>query len=751
MAVQTAVSVVIGAELGISFKGAFGSAQKQLGTLGNAIKGLNSTSTNIKSFKALGRDTLEARREWKSAEAEVAKLAQAIRATDKPSKALQTNFRNAKKEASLAKSAYQQNRMALSQMSATLKTAGIDTKNLTAEQTRLGKALDTLRARQTALAAIEGKKQANLANRAAYRSQIMDVVALGGTLYGMIQPAVAFESAMADVKKVVDFENDGQIREMEQDIKNLSKTIPLSLDGLAAIVAAGGQLGIPREHLAGFSETAAKMSVAMDMSADEAGQAMAKMSNVLNTPIDQMGKVGDVINHLSNNMAATGPEIVEVALRAGSMGKSFGLANNELAALAGSFVALGKSPEISGTAINMLTSRLKLIPNSTGAARKAFNQLGISMKDYKNLLENGKGQEAILVVLEALKKVKGVKRSQIMHDLFGEQANRHINSLVEGLDKYKETLKLVGDETQYIGSMQKEFETRSATTENNIQLLKNQMAILATNVGSTLLPAINSVIGVFGKAAGTLADFAEKHPTLIKYIGLAVAGMASMKIATFAVGYGFTFLKGGVLSIMGIFTQARTVFSLLRLGIGGLIPIIRAVGMAFISNPIGLVITAIAAGAFLVIKYWKPISAFFKNLFTPVVAVFKQVWTWVSGLWEKAQNIFQGIKEWVKDSWVGKAWNWAFGDDEESDKKPAAPKLGESVAEDFTPANPNVMKLPRSSVSTNTSQSSVSVNAPITINASPGMSAEDVAKQVSQELNAREQSAARRQRGVNYD
>lgn len=135
MGVQTAVSVIIGAELGGSFKGAFGSTQKQLGTLGNAIKGLNSASENVKAFKALSRDTLDARREWKTAEAEVAKLAQTIRATDAPSKTLQANFRNAKKEAALAKSTYKQNSTALSQMSVTLKTAGVDTKNLTAEQT----------------------------------------------------------------------------------------------------------------------------------------------------------------------------------------------------------------------------------------------------------------------------------------------------------------------------------------------------------------------------------------------------------------------------------------------------------------------------------------------------------------------------------------------------------------------------------------------------------------------------------------
>jgi TP901 family phage tail tape measure protein len=752
MGVQTAVSVIIGAELGGSFKGAFGSAQKQLSTLGSAIKGLNKSSENINAFKALGRDTLEARQQWKSAEAEVGRLARAIREAEKPSKELNASFRNAKKEAALAKSAYQQNRDGLRGLSASLKTAGVDTKNLTAEQSRLGKALETLRNRQTSLVNIEAKKQANLANRAAYRSQIMDMVALGGSLYGLIKPAVAFESAMADVKKVVDFDSPEELRQMESDIKGLSKSIPLSLEGLAKIVAAGGQLGVPKAELAAFAETASKMSVAFDISADEAGQSMAKLSNVLQMPISEMSRVGDVINHLSNNIAATAPEIVEVNLRAGAMGKSFGLAYNEVSALAGTFVAMGKSPEIAGTAINMMASRLKLIPISTGAARKAFNQLGISMKDYTKLIESGNGKEAMMVVLEALKKVQGVKRSQIMHDLFGEQANRHINSLVEGLDTLKSNLALVSDETAYAGSMQREFAARSATTENNIQLLKNQMAVLATNVGSTLLPAINSVVGIFGKAAGTIAEFAEKYPTLIKYIGLAVAGLASAKIATFGLGYAFTFLRGGWLAIVGIFTQARTAFSLLRLGIGGIIPIIRAVGVAFASNPIGLAITGIVVGAALIIKYWKPISAFFKNLFAPVVAVFKQVWSWLTNLWEKAKNIFNGIKEWVKDSWVGKAWNWAFGGDEKDDKKSVPPKLGESVSvAEQSLATAGVVELPRSSVSATSNQSSVSVNAPITINASPVMNADDIARQVSRELNERESQASRRARGANYD
>lgn len=749
MAVQTAVSVIIGAELGNGFKGAFGSAQKQLGTLGNAIKALDKTNENITSFKKLRTDTVSTYQQWRTAEAEVKKLATAIKQTDNPSKQLTNSFRNAKKEAALAKTAYQQNRISLSELSTTLKQAGVDTKQLTKEQSALGKALDTLRSRQTALAAIESKKQANLANRASYRAQIMDVAALGTSLYELVKPAVAFESAMADVKKVVDFDSPEELKQMESDIKKLSETIPLSLEGLTQIVAAGGQLGVAKSELTAFAETAAQMSVAFDITADEAGQSMAKLSNVLQMPISEMSKVGDVINHLSNNIAATAPEITEVNLRAGAMAKTFGLSYNEVSALAGTFVSMGKSPEIAGTAINMMASRLKLIPVSSGAAREAFDQLGISMAEYTEMIESGRGKDALLAVLDVLTKIQGVKRSQIMVDMFGENANRHINSLVESLDTLKANFELVANETEYAGSMQREFAARSATTENNLQLLKNQMAVLATNVGATLLPAINSVVGIFGQAASSLAEFAEKHPTLIKYIGLAVAGMTSFKLASFALGYGFTFLKGGALAIVGVFSKVKTIFSVAKIALGAVIPVIKAVGTAFLTNPVGLIITGIAVGAALIIKYWKPISAFFKRLFEPVIQVFKQVWNWITGLWEKAKDIFNGVKDWLKDSWVGKAWNWAFGNDDEETEKP--PKIGDTVSvinEMSNAAAP--VELPQSKISSSNS-SSVAISAPITINAAAGMSAEDIAVAVQTELNNRENEATRRTRGANFD
>ena len=591
MGVQTAVSVIIGAELGGTFKGAFTSSKKQLETLGQSIKQLNTASDNVNAFKELRQSTISAKQEWTAAEAEVKRLAKEIKNTEKPSKELNNSFRNAKKEAAIAKSAYQQNKAALKEMSTSLKAAGVDTKNLTQEQNRLGQAMEILRKRQTALAAIENKRQANLSKRSAYRSQMMDVVALGTSLYGLVKPAIAFESAMADVKKVVNFDTPQQIKEMEHDIKQLSKRIPIAVEGLTQMIATGGQLGVPREKLAQFAEIASKMSIAFDITSEEASTSMAKLSNVLQVPIEQMTKVGDVINHLSNNTAATAQDLLTVSIKAGAMAKSFGMSHNELSALASSFIALGVAPEQAASSINMMTSRLKLLPVATGAARDAFNMLGISMQEYTEMVQTGRGKDALLAVLESIKGLSTIQRSQALKEIFGEKVSQKINALIDNLDLLRTNIEMVSDEAAYTNSMQQEFEMRSATTANSLQLLKNQMSVLATNIGSTMLPAINSIVGIFGKAASSLADFAEKHPTLIKYIGLAVTGMMSFKLATFALGYGFTFIKGGILSVVSVFTRMRTAFSLLKLGFGGLIPIIRSVGAAIVSNPIGLIIT----------------------------------------------------------------------------------------------------------------------------------------------------------------
>ena len=85
-----------------------------------------------------------------------------------------------------------------------------------------------------------------------------------------------FESEMAEIRKVVDFDTPEQFKQMGQDILDLSTKMPMAASGIAKIVAAGGQAGIAKEDLLEFAQDAVKMGVAFDLTADQAGDMMAK-------------------------------------------------------------------------------------------------------------------------------------------------------------------------------------------------------------------------------------------------------------------------------------------------------------------------------------------------------------------------------------------------------------------------------------------------------------------------------------------
>ena len=116
--------------------------------------------------------------------------------------------------------------------------------------------------------------------RSSLMGEAMDLVGLGATVAMPVKLAIDFESAMADVKKVVDFDTPQQFKQMQDDILRLTHTIPMAGTEIAQIVAAGGQSGVARENLLGFATNAAKMGVAFDMAAGDAGKAMATLSNV---------------------------------------------------------------------------------------------------------------------------------------------------------------------------------------------------------------------------------------------------------------------------------------------------------------------------------------------------------------------------------------------------------------------------------------------------------------------------------------
>ncbi|WP_279173206.1 hypothetical protein [Parasutterella excrementihominis] len=100
-------------------------------------------------------------------------------------------------------------------------------------------------------------------------------------------------------------------------------------------------------------------------------------------------------------------------------------------------------------------------------------------------------------------------------------------------------------------------------------------------------------------------------------------------------------MAGKVIIAIGSF-----VGSLLTLGQSffALIPIIKSVGIAFVANPIGAVITAIAAGAALIISNWDKVGPFFTGLWNGITAIF-------TGAIKTIENVISGWVDGIKTLW----------------------------------------------------------------------------------------------------
>jgi hypothetical protein len=214
-----------------------------------------------------------------------------------------------------------------------------------------------------------------------FKSSIMDKAALGTTVALPMKLAIDFESSMADVNKVVNFDSSDEAKAFEQSILKMTRSIPINASGLAEIVAAGGQLGITKDKLLDFTQVTAKMSTAFDMSTAEAGESSATLMNIFGLSVSGVSDLGDALNHLSDNSASKAKDLVNVLARVGGNSKLLGITAEQTASLASAFLAMGKPAEVTGTAINAIFQKLGTADKQGKKFQDALEQMGLSTQE----------------------------------------------------------------------------------------------------------------------------------------------------------------------------------------------------------------------------------------------------------------------------------------------------------------------------------------------------------------------------------
>ena len=577
-----------------------------------------------------------------------------------------------------------------------------DLQRLRRNQAALWESTRRLRHLSMRQSAIQTRLELERGSREKMRSEVMGVIAAVGTVIMPIKVAMDFETSMAEVRKVVDFDTPQQFKQMGDDLLQMTHRIPMAGRELAQIAASGGQLGIARKDIAGFTETVAKMSVAFDMAADQAGDSMAKLANVYKIPIAQIGRLGDAINYLSNSSPAKASDLVNTLGRVGGVAKQFGLTELQTASLANAFISLGKTPEIAGTAINGMLTKLSTADRQGSKFQRTLKNMGISAQELKaNIAKNG--EQALVDFLKQLNKLPKADQMGALVDLFGLEYADDVAVLAGNIEAYEKSiraLKETGSDGKplFAGSMDKEFAARSATTANNVQLLKNQLMHLAISIGSVMLPAVNSLVAGLKPWVDYFIRLSEAHPELVQNVYKLIAALVGFKAGSFVVRYLFSFLTTGALQLGSVFLGLRgaiwrvvAAFRLFQIGravaalrmfglsarharvlismlsgslrfIGtafgwvvnagrmlvGFLPMVgkafMALGRFLLATPLGIALTLMATAAYMLYSRWDGVVGGAKLLWQDLCSVVSTVASAVAGffanMWATVQSLF---------------------------------------------------------------------------------------------------------------
>lgn len=318
----------------------------------------------------------------------------------------------------------------------------------------------------------------------------------------MINTGISFEDAFANVSKTVDGISDdfGNLTEGGEEFRKsligLSLNLPVSVDTLAQVAAAGGQVGVAfgenGEILLEFTKIAAQMSVATNITAEESAIAMARVANIYGVASEDMIEFSrgfsSAIVGLGNTTAASEQEILNMTMRLAPAGNLAGLTTSQVLALAASMTEMGIQAEAGGTAMSTLLLTMTEASKSAGAGQDAFNESNKQMESGLNRLRDliNSGVTDLTELEFALQgtglNLEGV--GSLLDDLGSQNGSvASLNSQIERntntIDKYKREMKEVEAESAKLHAdfaagliTQEQLDKKTQTLTNRYENLK---------------------------------------------------------------------------------------------------------------------------------------------------------------------------------------------------------------------------------------------------------------------------------------
>ncbi|MDO5398216.1 MAG: phage tail tape measure protein [bacterium] len=345
--------------------------------------------------------------------------------------------------------------------------------------------------------------------------------------------AMDYETAFTGVKKTVDGTPE-QLEAVNNEIRQMAKTTPVSAAGLADIAAAGGQLGVGVDNIAKFTKTIAALNVSTNLKGEEGAKVMAQMMNVTGDSIDNVDRASSAIVALGNNTATTEADIAHMALRMGKFGNTVRMNTPQVLGYSAALASAGIEAQLGGSAIGRTWLDIESAVVNGGSALKTYAKYaGVSAKEFKKQW-NTDSSGAFNGLIKGLSSAKNLTAALEELGIENTQDQQAVMALANNYDLLTKCMELSSTAYSENTALMKEANTAYETTANQIQLAKNAVVDAGISWGNVLLPEIRNGAQWVGGLAEKFAGLDDSTKKSVVSAGKAVA--ATGLISKAAVG-----------------------------------------------------------------------------------------------------------------------------------------------------------------------------------------------------------------------
>ncbi|MDW8546361.1 phage tail tape measure protein [Staphylococcus pseudoxylosus] len=341
-----------------------------------------------------------------------------------------------------------------------------------------------------------------------------------------VKAAVDYEQGLAGVAKTTNLSG-AELNKMSDEITGMSKQMPFAATEIAGVAEAAGQLGVKKSEITDFTKTMLDMSVATNLTSEEAATEFARFANAAGMPIDKVDRLGASVVALGNTTATTEKEIVEMGQRLAGAGSQAGFSADQIMSISAAMSSVGIEAEAGGTAMTQIFNKMTKATAEGGETLDNFGKTaGMTGKEFaetweanptkalsafvKGLSNTEGGAKGVLKALDSVG-IKGIREADTIRRL----SNNHTvldKALRTGAKGWKEN-----------NALTNEAKTRYKTMGSQLQIFKNQLFALGKYIGNVIAPVVVGITKKFGQWAETFT----KMPKPIKGVSIALGLVAA--------------------------------------------------------------------------------------------------------------------------------------------------------------------------------------------------------------------------------